>query len=293
MEENITDELRTALNYLRAGRIKDARPIILQILKTNPEIDQAWYMLSFVVSDRDKQIYALQQVITLNPDHEKAKARLAKVLAGGSDSPTASSSAQPAKAGREEAVSLGGRVDQESPDDARLGLMDSKEEAAKTVGEKPEKKTKKQKKKKKEKKPKKPKKQKKPKKSKEPKEDLTSQEEKPDDGMITSGTFGEYQGQKRNWGRLVFITIALLVIVGGCYFLFTIGGDVVSGIINPDNPQAGDVVEETVVPDVTETPTTPSGGRQLPPTWTPSPLPSETPTIEPSKTPTPTIEVNI
>lgn len=299
MDENITDDLRTALNYLRAGRIKDARPIILQVLKTNPEIDQAWYMLSFVVSDRDKQIYALQQVINLNPEHDKAKARLSKVLRGGtSASPTESQPIQPASVASQEAVTLGGSEEQDSLDEQRLGNVEDDVEASKAMGAKPEEKEKKQKKQKKQKKPKKQKKQKtkKPKKAKKKKEEeIATSEEEPSDGMITAGTFGEYEGQKRNWGRPLFVVIAVLVIIGGGYFLFSVGGDVMLRFIDSVNPGSGitvdeteSITDETETPDATLTPTGVSGGRQLPATWTPSPAPSSTPTLEPSPTPTPT-----
>jgi hypothetical protein len=283
MDENINEELRTALNYLKAGRIKDARPIILQILKTNPEIDQAWYMLSFVVSDRQKQIYALQQVINLNPDHDKAKARLSKVLKGGASvSPTKSQSEQPSEFGIEEGKSLGGSTDQEKVIEQHPGPVDNKEEASTGSGEKPAKKAKKPKK------PKKLKKPKKPKKTKKQKEEVFSLVEGPDDnGTITANTFGDYTGQKRNWLRSLRVVVSLLIIIAGCYFIFTVGGPVLSGFLDSLQPQPG-AVEETDTPEASATPTDAGGGRKLPPTWTPSPLPSETPTLEPSQTPTPT-----
>jgi hypothetical protein len=76
MDKNTAKSLRQALDLLKSGKVKSARSILVEFLKTNPENEQAWYMLSFAVSDRQRQIYSLNQVLKINPLHEKARKRL-------------------------------------------------------------------------------------------------------------------------------------------------------------------------------------------------------------------------
>jgi hypothetical protein len=79
MDKESAKSLRQALDHLKSGNVKSARKLLVDFLKTNPESEQAWYMLSFAVPDKDKQIYALNQVLRINPSHEKAQSRLSKV----------------------------------------------------------------------------------------------------------------------------------------------------------------------------------------------------------------------
>lgn len=71
--------LKQAAELIKSGKTKPARGLLINILREDPDNAQAWYMLSFTVPNRDKQIYALQQVIRLVPDHQKAINRLSKL----------------------------------------------------------------------------------------------------------------------------------------------------------------------------------------------------------------------
>src|SRR3990172_10258178 len=76
MDSKAKKSLEKALDYLRNGRTDKARPIIADVLKRDPGIEEAWYLLSFTIGDPSKQIYALEQALRLNPENEKAAARL-------------------------------------------------------------------------------------------------------------------------------------------------------------------------------------------------------------------------
>ena len=65
-----------AVNQIRAGNIEQAREILIGILRQNPDDAQAWYALSFAVSDLAGKTYALQQVLRLNPDNGNAREQL-------------------------------------------------------------------------------------------------------------------------------------------------------------------------------------------------------------------------
>ncbi|MBN2502553.1 MAG: hypothetical protein JXB38_17360 [Anaerolineales bacterium] len=82
MELEIIRELTQAYQLLREGKHKEARPILVRVLKDAPDNEQAWLLLSVAVSDRRRQVYALQQVLRVNPENEKALARLQKIQSG-------------------------------------------------------------------------------------------------------------------------------------------------------------------------------------------------------------------
>ena len=256
MDEKTAAELRKALNYLRAGKTKDARPLIVQILKTNPEVDQAWYMLSFVVSDRSKQIYALQQVLSLNPNHAKAKSKMAKVLSSAKDEgDDVKSSAQPTT------ESILGEAPLAAPepdeDDWQSRLSSPKTEPLKPAPPPP------------------------PLPVAEPIE-VEPVEEEPEEepviGGITSDTFGSYKGPKKNFLKPIRKFLIWVIVLGGLGYGVIKGIEIIPGILDQFvNTQPADGDGE--LPDLPTPTPTDRGGRLLPPTWTPppSPLPSSTP----------------
>jgi hypothetical protein len=78
MDQETSKSLRQALNFLKSGNSKAARSLLVEILKKYPDSEQAWYMLSFAVPNRERQIYALNQVLRIDPWHEKALNRMEK-----------------------------------------------------------------------------------------------------------------------------------------------------------------------------------------------------------------------
>lgn len=70
-------ELQTVVEHLRAGRKSDARELLARYLKTTPRSDAAWYLLSFALDDPEKQEQCLQRALRLNPQNQRARARLA------------------------------------------------------------------------------------------------------------------------------------------------------------------------------------------------------------------------
>ena len=251
MDENIAEELRVALNLLRAGKTKEARPILVRILKTNPETLQAWYMLSFVVSDRQKQIYALQQIIQLDPNHDKATTRLAKILASQDDGEHVEMPETKDSSYGESNATL--EMEERSP---KLTSISKKTETEpETVAKDPIGKNK-------------------------------TKDIDPDSGEISASTFGVYEGPKRNWKRLIRNVVIGIIVLGAGFYIVIRGIDFVAGIL--EQPDAGpNVIGTTETPEASPTSTIEGGGRALPPTWTPSPTSTATPTA--TVTPIPTI----
>ena len=78
------DELiQQALTQAKAGNKSEAKKILTQVVKQEPENVRAWYFLSQVVEDREQAIYCLKKILELNPDNAQAKERLSKLVASG------------------------------------------------------------------------------------------------------------------------------------------------------------------------------------------------------------------
>ena len=56
-----------------------ARPILLEILKKDENIEQAWFLLSYTLPPGEKQEYALNQALKINPEFDRARDRLEKL----------------------------------------------------------------------------------------------------------------------------------------------------------------------------------------------------------------------
>jgi pimeloyl-ACP methyl ester carboxylesterase len=81
MDEKTLAELDQAWGYIQAELPDQAQPILIRIVRQNPKSDMAWYMLSFVLSERNQQIYALQRALALNPGNTGAEQRLEQLIA--------------------------------------------------------------------------------------------------------------------------------------------------------------------------------------------------------------------
>ena len=76
MDDNLNLALRQARDYLRQGNPDAARPLLVGVLKDDPKNEHAWYMLAFVYDQPDRRRYALEQVLRINPENQKARQKL-------------------------------------------------------------------------------------------------------------------------------------------------------------------------------------------------------------------------
>ena len=79
MEQNLANSVKQALKLIQSGKPDAARPILLEVLKQDEKIEQAWYLLSFTLPRGEKQEYALNQALRINPDFDRARERLDKM----------------------------------------------------------------------------------------------------------------------------------------------------------------------------------------------------------------------
>jgi peptide/nickel transport system permease protein len=79
MKQELKRAIRVAADLIEAERWREASSILSKILQKDPNIIQAWYLLSFSLKDREKRIYSLERALQLSPDYEKARVRLAQI----------------------------------------------------------------------------------------------------------------------------------------------------------------------------------------------------------------------
>jgi len=106
MDESTAALLRNAYDLIRAGNKQEALNNLLRIVRSNPDIPEAWYLLGLVLDDPQKQLYAFQQVLRLDPEHLHAQQQIARLRTPRVEKPSAISPVpQPGPSGAQEAKS--------------------------------------------------------------------------------------------------------------------------------------------------------------------------------------------
>ena len=82
MTAPLPEGLQQAADYIKAGQIHQAQPLLVRYIKQQPESADAWYLMSFVVPQQNQQIDCLQRVLRYNPAHRQAQSRLVEVMTG-------------------------------------------------------------------------------------------------------------------------------------------------------------------------------------------------------------------
>ncbi|MBN1660456.1 MAG: hypothetical protein JXA93_18805 [Anaerolineae bacterium] len=77
MDEVETDALLQAgIAAARAGRKEQARDLLMQVIALDDQVEGAWLWLSGIVDDPAERQICLENVLTLNPDNQRARAGL-------------------------------------------------------------------------------------------------------------------------------------------------------------------------------------------------------------------------
>lgn len=75
------DVLLSAYSHIKAGELTTARTLLGKFLRTNPNSERAWLLLSLAVTEPAQQRDCLQRVLLLNPFNREAQTRLAQLNA--------------------------------------------------------------------------------------------------------------------------------------------------------------------------------------------------------------------
>jgi hypothetical protein len=78
----INYQLQQAIALAQSGQRDEARALLQQIVTYDPTIVAAWLWLATVAATEAERIYALQQVLNLDPKNEKARVALARLGVG-------------------------------------------------------------------------------------------------------------------------------------------------------------------------------------------------------------------
>lgn len=68
-----SEQIKDAVYYFKSGNLQAAESILKKILLDEPHNVDAWFGLALCVTDAKKQKYCLEKVLSLNPDHQKAR----------------------------------------------------------------------------------------------------------------------------------------------------------------------------------------------------------------------------
>ncbi|MBN2085636.1 MAG: hypothetical protein JW748_10485 [Anaerolineales bacterium] len=74
------DALTAATQMVKTGHLEQARETLMQYLMKNPSSEQAWLLMSYVMSDPAKQKDCLERVLKINPNNTVAQSKLAHLL---------------------------------------------------------------------------------------------------------------------------------------------------------------------------------------------------------------------
>jgi tetratricopeptide (TPR) repeat protein len=72
--------LAAGVDAVKEQRLEEAKEMLYQVIDLDERNDKAWLWLSGVVEGTDERIICLENVLTINPDHEPAKQGLRHLL---------------------------------------------------------------------------------------------------------------------------------------------------------------------------------------------------------------------
>jgi len=73
--------IRQAIDLAKSGKRPEARQILSQVVRLEPQNARAWYLLSQVEEIKEQSIYCLEQVLKIQPDNSQALERLRRLAA--------------------------------------------------------------------------------------------------------------------------------------------------------------------------------------------------------------------
>ena len=71
--------IQEAMQRANDGDVQSAQAILANVLRQEPRNARAWYLLSQIVGDRNREIDCLKKVLEIEPNSQQARARLQKL----------------------------------------------------------------------------------------------------------------------------------------------------------------------------------------------------------------------
>ncbi len=76
MSPSVDRSIKEAAGFLKAGDTESSRKILMGVLRKDLDNELAWFFLSQAVQGRDEKIFALRQVLRINPVNQRAISRI-------------------------------------------------------------------------------------------------------------------------------------------------------------------------------------------------------------------------
>jgi peptide/nickel transport system permease protein len=89
MDQAQTTALDAALKLVKETRLEEARLLLAEIIRRDPNNEQAWHLLSFALTDHGQQAYALRRVLGINPNNRAARSQLSRISLPSTAAPAA------------------------------------------------------------------------------------------------------------------------------------------------------------------------------------------------------------
>lgn len=121
MDEATKRALQTAYQLIKGGRKKPAFSLLVALIKANPNLPDAWYLMGFAVDDPQKRLYAFRQVLRINPTHEAAQKQVARLLSA-PPAPSATPQSRPMVRSSLSSASALARPEHKQPARSKPGL---------------------------------------------------------------------------------------------------------------------------------------------------------------------------
>jgi hypothetical protein len=72
-------ELQNAYKLMEQGQKKEAAALVREVLQTDKNNPDAWWLMAMLLEDEDKKVRALERVLSIKPDHQAARAKLVQL----------------------------------------------------------------------------------------------------------------------------------------------------------------------------------------------------------------------
>jgi len=82
-----SEKVFEAIKLIKSGDRGQARDVLVQAIKENPNNEDAWYAMAAIVGDIEKKMECLVRVLEINPKNDKAKRYLRKLIRHQVDNP--------------------------------------------------------------------------------------------------------------------------------------------------------------------------------------------------------------
>jgi pimeloyl-ACP methyl ester carboxylesterase len=79
MDEMTANLLQKAYALIKAGNKQAAADLLIPVVRANPNLADAWFLLGHAVTEPQKRVQCFQQVLRINPNHQPAKNQLEKL----------------------------------------------------------------------------------------------------------------------------------------------------------------------------------------------------------------------